>query len=152
MSGAHITHATAVFCEITLAISIGVVTKIIKTAPITDKLARETTINRIKESEGSHLAWIFRGLCKISDFLNKAKSLIPYIALLGSLSVLFGLAFCPKRCATWGASAYRSKWFDLCTGRISVRFGNYQKAQSVIWNFFTDYFFIWNHYLGGLAR
>ena len=100
MSGAHITHATAVFCEITLAISIGVVTKIIKTAPITDKLARETTINRIKESEGSHLAWIFRGLCKISDFLNKAKSLIPYIALLGSLSVLFGLAFCPSQITT----------------------------------------------------
>jgi magnesium-transporting ATPase (P-type) len=97
MSGEHINHATAVFCEITLAISIGVITKIIKSPP-PDRIARETNKNRLKEGEFGWLLCIFYTiLCWCSDLLPILKGMLPKVALVISLAVLLGFALCPTK-------------------------------------------------------
>lgn len=91
---AHIAHATATFAELSIAMSIAMLTKIIMPAPVVDALARETTRERVKESDGKLVTVIYGFGCWISDTLGSITSNIPFVSLILSLASLIGLGFC----------------------------------------------------------
>ena len=95
--GIEIEHATAVFCELTLAMGIGSVTKILTPLVHNDQMTRETTRQRIRDDEGRFVAFIFKIACKLSDGGRKFPSMIPWLSMILALLSLMGGAICPDR-------------------------------------------------------
>lgn len=92
---AHIAHATATLAELSLAMSIAMLTKIIIPPTIIDSLARETTLKRLETGETWFVRFMYRVACTISDGIRgffSRSALLSFVLALGSL---FGLALCP---------------------------------------------------------
>jgi len=121
---AHAAHATATFAELGMAISLGLMMKIIKpisTAPLdtiqieTRKREREKrrncTTKDIEKDEGAFVALLHKTGCQINDAGNSISNaahifwlhlweIAHYIALLFAIAALLGLAYCPTE-ETW---------------------------------------------------
>lgn len=94
--GIDIAHSTFTFCELTLAMSIGSVTKIL--TPVTlpnDSITRDTTRQRIIKNEGRFVAVIFDLALIFSDGAKTIPRITPLVAMLISIIVLIGGATCP---------------------------------------------------------
>ena len=91
----HIAHATATFAELSLAMSIAMLTKIIMPPPIIDSLARETTAKRLEAEENWFVKLFYQFACTISDKIRGFFSNAPVYSFLLALASLFGLALCP---------------------------------------------------------
>lgn len=92
----HIAHATATFAELSLAMSIAMLTKIILPPPIIDSLARETTLKRLETGgETWFVKIMYRVACAISDGIRGVFSYSASLSFMLALTSLFGLAFCP---------------------------------------------------------
>lgn len=92
----HIYHATATMAELGLAMAIGTITKIFPQPMIVDSLAKETTKNRIAQTDGK-IASFFYGLgCTISNWLGKIIRFLPTFVFLLEIAVLGGMAFSPN--------------------------------------------------------
>jgi hypothetical protein len=90
----HIAHATATFAELTLAMSIALLTKIISSPVVVDSLARETTEKRIETNENRFVKATFKFACTITDKFNGFMLYAPIIAFVLAIAALCGLALC----------------------------------------------------------
>lgn len=120
----HAVHATATFAELGMAVSLGLMMKIIKPAENpNDAILRETkkrqkeqdkadkrnkTIAGIQETDGPTVAFLHRVVCKIKDGFNKALGWIHfavewiwdkfhYFTAALALLALIGLAYCNEQ-------------------------------------------------------
>lgn len=120
---AHAAHATATFAEVGMAISLGLMLKIIKPKHdptdeirrVTEKSKREQikadrrskTISDIENTDGKFLAVVHRVICSIKDLVSNILHMLfvvlsffweyfYYVTLVFALLALLGLAYCPK--------------------------------------------------------
>lgn len=93
---AHIAHATATFAELSLAMSIAMLTKIITPPLIVDSLSRETTVKRLETSETRFVRSMFKVSCAISDVGMGIFSYFAVFSFVLAIVSLLGLALCPN--------------------------------------------------------
>jgi RsiW-degrading membrane proteinase PrsW (M82 family) len=93
----HIVHATATFAELTLAMSIAALSKIVPTAKITDSIARETTVNRLRSDEGKIVAFGLGIVFWFNDKLKDISTKVPIFSFICGVFVLFEAAYCSAK-------------------------------------------------------
>jgi RsiW-degrading membrane proteinase PrsW (M82 family) len=93
----HIVHATATFAELTLAMSIAALSKIVPIAKITDSIARETTVNRLRSDEGKIVAFGLGIVFWFNDKLKDISTKVPIFSFLCGVFVLFEAAYCTSK-------------------------------------------------------
>lgn len=111
MSGLHIAHATATFAELGLALSVGMLAKIIPRATSTDAVARTTTANRVASEDGNFVAFFYKVALALADLGRSLFDLTPAFCGFLAIASLLGLAFCPSvnkiaHLAQFGFSAF----------------------------------------------
>ena len=89
-------HATATLAELSLAMSIAVVTKVVQSPQLLDSVAIETMSLRIKGEAGQFVSFCIKWLCKLQNTLARCVYWIPQLALVIQLAVLISMVYGPE--------------------------------------------------------